>query len=301
MADFSAGAGSSSGDAPTSGNISSGNEPGTAESEPNGSMMYTTRMTRSKTAASSGNQSATTEPESGREYNAPLTRSMKAASSAAAATPSIKTYGFQVRKNASVPQASKNPVLPVASRQSMRIAVANSIQTDRQHQLANPTAAARNNAAATNLRRSARSAARAPAPSVSRRLMSSSAQPASSMIRPRHGSSTTANPYYRRITAAVETGRRGNKKKPGQAAAAKNMVQTELDFSRGIPAEKEGYYRIKKIVTEVARLGVNQYLVEWEGIDPSTGMAWPYEWVNKSDLSKAALDAWEEEKDEEMD
>ncbi|KAK8022760.1 hypothetical protein PG993_013527 [Apiospora rasikravindrae] len=257
----------------------------------------------SSSSSSSGNQSATAESVSvgGMKYNTRSTRS-KTATPSTAATPSIATYGFRVRKNASVPQANKDPVVPVVSRQSMRIAIANSLRTDGQHQLANPSAAVPNNAAApanpaTNLRRTV---GRASASSTTRRITRSSKQPGVSMVPPRRAPMPIAGRHPRRglpAAAAVDTGSHDTKRKTGHAHA-KNMNQLQLDFSRGIPAEREGYYRIKNVVTEVTRGGASQYLVEWDGIDPSTGMAWPFEWVGASDLSKAALQAWELKKDE---
>lgn len=38
--------------------------------------------------------------------------------------------------------------------------------------------------------------------------------------------------------------------------------------------------------------------MKWKGKDPKTGKAWPNDWVNKSDCSKALIREWEEEKAE---
>lgn len=44
----------------------------------------------------------------------------------------------------------------------------------------------------------------------------------------------------------------------------------------GVPDKKPGWYKIKRIVAQ----RLNYYLVEWEGVDPDTGLDWPLDFVS---------------------
>jgi hypothetical protein len=74
-------------------------------------------------------------------------------------------------------------------------------------------------------------------------------------------------------------------------ASAKRVASPAgFDFSNGIPARRKGWYRINAIVDETRRPDRVKYLVEWEGTDPETGMAWPSQWVWRDNpFCKASL------------
>lgn len=55
----------------------------------------------------------------------------------------------------------------------------------------------------------------------------------------------------------------------------KSPVQSPGQFN-GIPDKKPGWYKIKRIVAQK----LNYYLVEWEGVDPDTGLDWPLDFVS---------------------
>ncbi|KAK7909026.1 hypothetical protein PG985_014904 [Apiospora marii] len=180
---------------------------------------------------------------SSKQHPAPLRKSSRVLG------PTIKTFNYRVQKQVS---------LPAVERQSLRIAIAQSIKTDDQYKLATTPPTIADNA-----------------PAVS--------PPARRVLRTATGAGAATA-----IAAAS-----GNKKLPQTKTQGGNNDQPELDLSRGIPAGVEGYYCIKGILAEapLAR-GAMQYLVEWDGTDPSTGMAWPFEWVGAADLTDSALDAW---------
>ncbi|KAK6209021.1 hypothetical protein LQW54_006621 [Pestalotiopsis sp. IQ-011] len=69
----------------------------------------------------------------------------------------------------------------------------------------------------------------------------------------------------------------------------KSPVQSPGQFN-GIPDKKPGWYKIKRIVAQ----RLSYFLVEWEGMDPDTGLDWPLDFVYRTDVSGAALRAWHE-------
>ncbi|KAK8848418.1 hypothetical protein PGQ11_014898 [Apiospora arundinis] len=227
-------------------------------------MMHSQRVTRSKTTSSS-----TTSFPSSASSNAHESLVQRSPSKRAA--------------------ARHNPLLPGVERQSMRIAIANSIEADRLHKLANPSADGSNTA--NKITR----------PNTGRRASSSVSPSARGTTRfPRAAVTTTPSSPGGTFAANNQDqgtpDNTGNTKKKDRYVKTKNMAQAGLGLSRGIPAERHGYYCIKDILAEATRNGTTQYLVEWDGINPSTGIEWPADWVGASDLSKTALQAWEVKK-----
>ncbi|KAK8013219.1 hypothetical protein PG991_009490 [Apiospora marii] len=208
---------------------------------------------------------------SSKQHPAPLRKSSRVLG------PTIKTFNYRVQKQVS---------LPAVERQSLRIAIAQSIKTDDQYKLATTPPTIADNAPAVS-------------PPARRVLRSSNTASAPAMAPPRRGATLTASRRQHQGTATgagaatAIAAASGNKKLPQTKTQGGNNDQPELDLSRGIPAGVEGYYCIKGILAEapLAR-GAMQYLVEWDGTDPSTGMAWPFEWVGAADLTDSALDAW---------
>ncbi|KAI1454917.1 hypothetical protein F4805DRAFT_460292 [Annulohypoxylon moriforme] len=63
--------------------------------------------------------------------------------------------------------------------------------------------------------------------------------------------------------------------------------------ANGIATPFKGWYRIKTIVTESRnQSGGLIYLVDWEGVDPRTGISWPSSWVESKNVSVAAIREW---------
>ncbi|KAK8075984.1 hypothetical protein PG994_003256 [Apiospora phragmitis] len=194
----------------------------------------------------------------------------------ASTTSSLKTFGFRVQKNPQSHAAKTNSALPAVERQSLRIAVANSIETDRLHKLANPSADPRD--AATTTRPNTRS--RSSSFSAIRHFTRSSKSAAAMAPLTRGAMPNANNTQHRGTAAGINHDKKKKKKAARQDMTKKNRHQTKLDFSHA----------------EVTRGGATQYLVEWDGTDPSTGMAWPADWLGVSDLTKPALQAWEAKK-----
>ncbi|KAI8625644.1 hypothetical protein F5Y19DRAFT_479406 [Xylariaceae sp. FL1651] len=56
---------------------------------------------------------------------------------------------------------------------------------------------------------------------------------------------------------------------------------------------RKGWHSVREIVNEVPS---GLYLVEWEGLDPLTGVMWPGSWVRAKDVSASAIRDWEKRK-----
>ena len=182
--------------------------------------------------------------------------------------PTIKTYNFRVQKQVS---------LPAVKRQSMRIAVANSLKTDKLHKLATAPADVSNAAAEGNLNTGNESTS-----SPARRVLRSANKVSAPAMAPPSRRGMLIATGQRRGTAARTGIGHGTTTASKKALQDKTKTQNQpgLDLSRGIPAGVENYYCIKGILAEAPLAGgAKQYLVEWDGTDPSTGMAWPFEWV----------------------
>lgn len=191
--------------------------------------------------------------------------------STASLGPTIKAFNFRVQKNVS---------LPAVERQSMRIAIANSLETDKLHKLANSATDPSNASAKPSL-----TAGNASSSSPARRTMRSANKDAAlAMAPPSRGSRMLIANGQHRATAANPGRDAITKAKKADQVKTKSKNQPEVDFSRGIPAGPENYFCIKGVLAEVKRGGATQYLVEWDGTDPSTGMAWPAEWVRSTVL-----------------
>ncbi|KAI1393307.1 uncharacterized protein F4822DRAFT_8134 [Hypoxylon trugodes] len=68
--------------------------------------------------------------------------------------------------------------------------------------------------------------------------------------------------------------------------------------TQGIPTSRKGWYRVRSIITEAQnRDGRLVYLVEWEGLDPRTGIGWPSSWVDSKHVSAAAIREWQSMRD----
>ncbi|KAK7960404.1 hypothetical protein PG988_011618 [Apiospora saccharicola] len=196
--------------------------------------------------------------------------------------PTITTYNFRAQK----PQVS----LPAVKRQSMRIAIANSLETNKLHNGAISSTDPGNALTKPSLDTTGLSSS-----SPARRPMRSAKQAALAAMAPPSRDGMLIATGQRRGSAAstgLNTTTDSKKARRQVKPKSKNQPQVEVEFPHGIPAERQGYYRIKGILTEVTRGGKSQYLVEWEGIDPCTGMAWSAEWVDEADLSNAALESW---------
>ncbi|KAI0904418.1 hypothetical protein F4823DRAFT_628639 [Ustulina deusta] len=56
---------------------------------------------------------------------------------------------------------------------------------------------------------------------------------------------------------------------------------------------RNGWHQVREIANEAPN---GLYLVEWEGLDPRTGVKWPASWVMAKDVSESAIRHWEERK-----
>ncbi|KAI6085570.1 hypothetical protein F4821DRAFT_149267 [Hypoxylon rubiginosum] len=64
--------------------------------------------------------------------------------------------------------------------------------------------------------------------------------------------------------------------------------------TNGVPTLRSNWYHIRAIVAEARTIdGRLEYLVDWEGRDPRSGMPWPETWVSARDVTKTAIRAWE--------
>ncbi|KAI0127684.1 hypothetical protein BJ170DRAFT_382845 [Xylariales sp. AK1849] len=70
------------------------------------------------------------------------------------------------------------------------------------------------------------------------------------------------------------------------------------DKPNGIPAGRPGWYYIDRIFAEVGKEDNLMYLVEWEGINPATGMKWPNDWtqIKAKHVNATAIKIWENAK-----
>ncbi|KAG9043538.1 hypothetical protein FS837_009413 [Tulasnella sp. UAMH 9824] len=73
-----------------------------------------------------------------------------------------------------------------------------------------------------------------------------------------------------------------------------SVLGSENESDELVAPDSQGYWPIERIIKEQGK----KFLVKWKGKDPKTGKAWPNDWVNKSDCSKALIREWEEEKAE---
>ncbi|KAI1102928.1 hypothetical protein F4804DRAFT_311572 [Jackrogersella minutella] len=69
-----------------------------------------------------------------------------------------------------------------------------------------------------------------------------------------------------------------NESKNGRRKEAKATAKADKN---GIPTSVKGWYQVRSIITEMRnKKGGLMYLVDWEGVNPRTGVAWPSEWVS---------------------
>ncbi|OTA76187.1 hypothetical protein M434DRAFT_18524 [Hypoxylon sp. CO27-5] len=74
---------------------------------------------------------------------------------------------------------------------------------------------------------------------------------------------------------------------------------TNVGTNGALPSRK-GWYRVRSIIAESRnQKGALIYLVDWEGLDPRTGVAWPSSWVNANNVSAAAIREWKASQDPE--
>ncbi|KAI1174137.1 hypothetical protein F4777DRAFT_411495 [Nemania sp. FL0916] len=61
---------------------------------------------------------------------------------------------------------------------------------------------------------------------------------------------------------------------------------------------RRGWHEVREIINETPS---GLYLVEWEGLDPATGVKWPASWVEAKNVSAAAIRDWNMKKDRTTD
>ncbi|KAI0887618.1 uncharacterized protein GGS22DRAFT_157617 [Annulohypoxylon maeteangense] len=83
-------------------------------------------------------------------------------------------------------------------------------------------------------------------------------------------------------------------KKKSESAQYARVNDKDRPNVNGIATPFKGWYRIRTILTETRnRSGELIYLVDWEGVDPRSGVSWPSSWVESKNVSVAAIRAWE--------
>ncbi|KAI0138700.1 hypothetical protein F4776DRAFT_65691 [Hypoxylon sp. NC0597] len=86
---------------------------------------------------------------------------------------------------------------------------------------------------------------------------------------------------------------------PSGTTSASNNGSNDVG-TNGVLTSRKGWYRIRSIVAEARNeKGRLSYLVDWEGVDPRTGVAWPSSWVEAKNVSAAAIREWMELQDAE--
>jgi hypothetical protein len=91
----------------------------------------------------------------------------------------------------------------------------------------------------------------------------------------------TSNPH----DAQSMTARPHLSEELGAANLAQRVTRVEIANCNGIKSSRKGWYYIKHIMAEVGKDDRHMYLVEWEGINPTTGAKWPNSWVGFSNSS----------------
>ncbi|CAJ2506632.1 Uu.00g078180.m01.CDS01 [Anthostomella pinea] len=135
-----------------------------------------------------------------------------------------------------------------------------------------------------------------PASSISSAASSPASQAPSTPLQTSQRRQSTALLTFQAPSTPLQASQRRQPITPSTSSSTDDSEAGD-NHSNGVPALRKGWYQVREIVSEARRAGKLTYLVEWEGVNPKTGVMWPASWINAKNVSASAVQAWGETKE----